>query len=143
MASRPAATRHPSQLLTLGIGAIYTLVGLLAFVVTGDFAAKTDKALLGLELNPLHNLVNLLIGLAGLAMWRWLNIAHTYGWLLAGRSGHRAGARRHCASLTAATTEWPERPSEPLGTSSRPPPRKGGIPPSCRWLSAQKGERHG
>jgi hypothetical protein len=82
MASRPAATRHPSQLLTLGIGAIYTLVGLLAFVVTGDFAAKTDKALLGLELNPVYNLMHLLIGLAGLVMWRWLNIVRTYGWLL-------------------------------------------------------------
>jgi hypothetical protein len=40
-------SRHPapSQLLTLGIGTVYTLVGLLGFVVTsiGDFAAETDK----------------------------------------------------------------------------------------------------
>jgi hypothetical protein len=84
MASRPAATRHPSQLLTLGIGAIYTLVSLLTLVVTGfgDFAAETDKTLLGFELNPLHNLVHLLIGLAGLALWRRLDTARTYGWLL-------------------------------------------------------------
>jgi hypothetical protein len=84
MASRPATTRHPSQLLTLVIGAVYTLVGLLGFVVTGlgDFAAETDKTLLGFELNPLHNLVHLLIGLAGLALWRRLDTARTYGWLL-------------------------------------------------------------
>jgi Domain of unknown function (DUF4383) len=84
MASRPAATRHPSQLLALLIGAVYTLVGLLGFVVTGhgDFVAETDKTLLGFELNPLHNLVHLLIGLAGLALWRRLDTARTYGWLL-------------------------------------------------------------
>jgi hypothetical protein len=77
MASRPAATRHPSQLLTLGIGAVYTLVGLLGFVVTGfgDFAAEADKTLLGVELNPLHDLVPPLLGLAGLAMWRRLDTA--------------------------------------------------------------------
>jgi Domain of unknown function (DUF4383) len=73
----PAATRHPSQLLALAIGAIYTLVGILGFLVTGleDFAAETDKTLLGFELNPLHNLVHLVIGLAGLALWRRLDSA--------------------------------------------------------------------
>ncbi|HEV8649233.1 MAG TPA: DUF4383 domain-containing protein [Actinomycetes bacterium] len=88
MARRPAAdkaTRHPSQLLTLVIGAVYTLVGILGFLVTGfdNFAAETDKTLLGFEVNPLHNLVHLAIGLAGLAMWRRLDTARTYGWLLA------------------------------------------------------------
>jgi hypothetical protein len=33
-ASEPT-TRHPSQLLALAIGAVYTLVGLLGFLVTG------------------------------------------------------------------------------------------------------------
>jgi hypothetical protein len=168
MASRPAATRHPSQLLALGIGAVYTLVGLLGFVVTGlgDFAAEIDKTLLGFELNPLHNLVHLLIGLAGLALWRRLDTTRTYGWLLmagyglvfifglfaagnpdinflslnaadnvlapgqrpgwrgdrplAGRSGHRPGAGRRRASLTATTTEPAGAARERLGTSSRP-----------------------
>jgi hypothetical protein len=78
-------SRHPSQLLTLAIGAVYTLVGVLGFLVTGfdHFAAETDKTLLGFEVNPLHNLVHLAIGLAGLAMWRRLDTARTYGWLLA------------------------------------------------------------
>jgi hypothetical protein len=83
------ATRHPSQLLTLAIGAVYTLVGILGFLVTGlgNFAAETDKTLLGFELNPLHNIVHLVIGVAGLALWRRLDTARIYGWLLAAGYG--------------------------------------------------------
>jgi Domain of unknown function (DUF4383) len=79
-------TRDPSQLLALAIGAVYTLVGILGFVVTGldNFASETDKALLGFEINPLHNLVHLAIGLA---LWRRLDSARTYGWLLAAGYG--------------------------------------------------------
>jgi hypothetical protein len=93
MARRPdstaPSTRHPSQLLALAIGAIYTLVGLLGFLVTGfeNFAAETDKTLLGFEINPLHNLVHLANGLAGLALWRRLDTANTDGWLLAAGYG--------------------------------------------------------
>jgi uncharacterized protein DUF4383 len=88
MARRPASdptTRHPSQLLALIIGAIYTLIGILGFFITGfdRFAAETNETLLGFEINPLHNLVHLAIGLAGLAMWRRLDTARTYGWVLA------------------------------------------------------------
>jgi hypothetical protein len=42
---------------------------------------------LGFEINPLHNLVHLAIGLAGLALWRRLDTARTYGWLLAAGYG--------------------------------------------------------
>ena len=82
-------SRHPSQLLTLAIVAVYTLVGVLGFLVTGfdEFAAETDKTLLGFELNPLHNLVHLAIGIAGLVMWRRLDTARIYGWLLAAGYG--------------------------------------------------------
>ena len=70
-ARRPdsAAPSTPSQLLALAIGAVYTLIGILGFFITGfeNFAAETDKTLLGFEINPLHNLVHLAIGLAGLA----------------------------------------------------------------------------
>ena len=84
-----AAARHPSQLLALAIGAVYTLVGVTGFLVTGlaNFASETDKTLLGFEINPLHNLVHLAIGLAGLAMWRRLDTARAYGWLLAAGYG--------------------------------------------------------
>jgi Domain of unknown function (DUF4383) len=93
MARRPdsaaPAARHPSQLLALAIGAVYTLIGILGFFVTGfeNFAAETDKTLLGFEINPLHNFVHLAIGLAGLAMWRQLDTARAYGWLLAAGYG--------------------------------------------------------
>jgi ABC-type transport system involved in multi-copper enzyme maturation permease subunit len=92
MARRPASdptTRHPSQLLALAIGAVYTLVGIVGFLITGfeNFAAETDKTLLGFEINPLHNIVHLAIGLAGLALWRRLDTARTYGWLLAAGYG--------------------------------------------------------
>jgi ABC-type transport system involved in multi-copper enzyme maturation permease subunit len=92
MAQRPDSARpawHPAQLLALAIGAVYTLVGILGFLVTGldNFAAETNKTLLGFELNPLHNLVHLAIGLAGLALWRRLDTARTYGWLLAAGYG--------------------------------------------------------
>src|SRR5215212_7256094 len=92
MARRPASdptTRHPSQLLALAIGAVYTLVGILGFLITGfeNFAAETDKTLLGFEINPLHNIVHLAIGLAGLALWRRLDTTRTYGWLLAAGYG--------------------------------------------------------
>jgi Domain of unknown function (DUF4383) len=90
MARRPdATTRHPAQLLALAIGAVYTLIGVAGFFVTGfdNFAAETDKTLLGFEVNPLHNIVHLAIGLAGLALWRRLDTARAYGWLLAAGYG--------------------------------------------------------
>ena len=90
MARRPdATTRHPAQLLALAIGVVYTLVGVAGFFVTGfdNFAAETNKTLLGFEVNPLHNIVHLAIGLAGLALWRRLDTARTYGWLLAAGYG--------------------------------------------------------
>lgn len=76
---------HPGQYLALVIGGIYTLIGLLGFLVTGfsGFVRPEGGLLLGFEVNPLHNLVHLIIGLAGIAMWRPLSRAVTYGWLLA------------------------------------------------------------
>jgi hypothetical protein len=68
--------------LALGIGAAYVLVGVLGFFVTGfdDFAAVTDEKLLGIfALNPLHNVVHLLIGFGGLALWRRRDTARAYG----------------------------------------------------------------
>ncbi|MBX9243881.1 DUF4383 domain-containing protein [Actinotalea ferrariae] len=81
-----AGTRAPYQWLALVIGAVYLLVGILGFTVTG-FSGFTehdhDQTLLGFAVNPLHNIVHLVIGLAGLALWRTRKGARTYGWLLA------------------------------------------------------------
>jgi hypothetical protein len=62
------ATAWP-QALALVVGAVYTVVGVVGFFVTGsdDFSAHTGEELLGFEINPFHNPVQLVIGLAGLA----------------------------------------------------------------------------
>lgn len=45
-------------------GAGYVLVGLAGFLVSDTFAATDDDTLLGFEVNGLHNVVHVLIGLA-------------------------------------------------------------------------------
>lgn len=76
---------HWAQWLALALGAVYTLVGLVGFAITGfdRFAEHTGDTLLGFEINPLHNIVHLALGLLGLAMWRRLETARNYGWILA------------------------------------------------------------
>ncbi len=57
--------RSPNQLLGMVFGVVYLLVGLVGFLVTNGvgFVARDGRALLGLfELNPLHNIVHLLVG---------------------------------------------------------------------------------
>jgi uncharacterized membrane protein YuzA (DUF378 family) len=74
------------QLLSLVIGAVYLLVGIVGFFVTGFddfFGHDTNETILGFEVNPFHNIVHILIGAAGLALARTLAGARTYGWLLA------------------------------------------------------------
>lgn len=64
----------PNRLIGVVFGAVYLLVGLLGFTVTGgvNFIATEGGLLLGIfEVNPLHNVAHLLIGgvllIAGLA----------------------------------------------------------------------------
>ncbi|MBB3159326.1 hypothetical protein FHS07_003044 [Microbacterium proteolyticum] len=64
----------PNRLVATAFGAVYLLVGLLGFAVTGGvgFIATEGGLLLGIfEVNPLHNIAHLLIGgallVAGLA----------------------------------------------------------------------------
>ena len=57
----------PNRLLGTIFGAVYILVGLLGFAVTGGigFVATQGGLLLGIfEVNPLHNIAHLLIGAA-------------------------------------------------------------------------------
>jgi Domain of unknown function (DUF4383) len=79
------ARREWPQVLSLIIGGVYLLIGIVGFFITGfdDFAAHTDETLLGFSINPLHNIVHILIGAAGVALARTLQAARTYGWLLA------------------------------------------------------------
>jgi hypothetical protein len=73
------------QQLALAFGVIYTLIGIIGFFITGfeNFFEHTDKTLLGFEINGMHNVVHILIGVAGLALARTLAGARSYGWLLA------------------------------------------------------------
>ena len=57
----------PNRLVAVIFGAVYLLVGLLGFAVTGGvgFIATDGGLLLGIfEVNPLHNIAHLLIGAA-------------------------------------------------------------------------------
>jgi hypothetical protein len=73
------------EILALAFGAIYLLIGIIGFFVTGfeNFFGHTGKTLLGFEINGMHNVVHILIGVAGLVLARTLTGARTYGWLLA------------------------------------------------------------
>jgi hypothetical protein len=64
--------RSLNQTLALAFGAVYALVGLLGFFVSNDvdFAGKQGASLLGFDVNGLHNIVHLLIGIALLAASR-------------------------------------------------------------------------
>ena len=60
----------PNRIVATIFGAVYLLVGLLGFAVTGGvgFIATDGGLLLGIfEVNPLHNIAHLLIGAALLA----------------------------------------------------------------------------
>lgn len=59
--------RSPAQFYALVFGVVYLLVGIVGFAVTGfdNFAEKTfDDELIIFALNPLHNIVHIVIGLA-------------------------------------------------------------------------------
>ena len=89
-ANRADDARDAGRTLALVIGAAYTLIGIVGFLVTGfdDFANPTNERLLGIfEINPLHNIVHLAIGLAGLAMWKRRDSARGYGIALAAGYG--------------------------------------------------------
>jgi Domain of unknown function (DUF4383) len=85
-ARNTGAGRPWPQVLGLAFGAIYLLVGIVGFFITGfdDFAGKPQHdMLLFFAINPLHNIVHILIGAVGLALSRTLVGAKTFGLLLA------------------------------------------------------------
>ncbi|GAB2472304.1 DUF4383 domain-containing protein [Promicromonospora xylanilytica] len=84
------ATRRPRgahQWLALVVGVVYLLVGIAGFFVTGfDMAGFMEHdpgaTLLGFAINPLHNIVHLVIGILGIGAWSRSASARTFGWLL-------------------------------------------------------------
>lgn len=73
------------QILSLIVGALFFLVGLVGFVPTGldHFATHGGgDTIMGFGINPLHNIVHIVIGLAGLAASTSLRAARGFGWFL-------------------------------------------------------------
>ncbi|MGH8893130.1 MAG: DUF4383 domain-containing protein [Actinomycetes bacterium] len=62
----------PNRLLATVFGAVYVLVGLLGFAITGfsGFAETEGETLIIFEVNPLHNIVHLAVGALLLAASR-------------------------------------------------------------------------
>ena len=75
----PGKTMTLNRAFAGGFGAVYALVGLVGFAVSGSvpFAGQEGASLLGFGVNGLHNIVHLLVGAA----------------LLAGFAGGHAAAR--------------------------------------------------
>ena len=67
MSTTSGTARTQAQTLAMVIGAVFVLVGIAGFFVTGfdNFAAPSDDTLLIFDVNPLHNIVHLLLGAAG------------------------------------------------------------------------------
>ena len=74
-------TRSTAEIVGYAFGALYLLVGLVGFAVTGgvEFAGVEGNEIFGIfEVNPLHNVVHLLVGAA--LLWgamRGVNAART------------------------------------------------------------------
>ena len=63
-----STAKSPAQTFALVFGAVYLLVGVAGFIVTGfdNFAGKTyDDVLILFPVNPLHNIVHIAVG----ALW--------------------------------------------------------------------------
>jgi hypothetical protein len=85
--TRERMTLWPSQWLGLLTGAIFVVVGVAGFFVTGfdDFAYHhTGERLIIFEVNPLHNIVHLALGVLAFALCWSRKGTLTYGAIVAG-----------------------------------------------------------
>ncbi len=94
--SRTSATSSVNRLVAYVLGAVFLLIGVLGFTVTSGvgFASREGNTLLGFEVNPLHNIVHLLVGAVlllgatrGVAAARSANIAIGGTYLVVGLIG--------------------------------------------------------
>lgn len=83
------ARRGVHQWLALVVGLVFLVIGIAGFFVTGfpsDVDSLTthdaDDVLLGFAINPLHNIVHIVLGILGLLLWPTSGGARTYGWIL-------------------------------------------------------------
>ena len=82
----PASPDFARQ-FALIVGGVYLVVGLVGFIATGfseGIVTHHGAKLLGLELNPFHNLVHIVIGAAFIGVSRVTDAAITQGVLIGG-----------------------------------------------------------
>ena len=99
MADNTTGTRSINQMVAGGFGVVYTLVGLAGFLVSENFISKTDGDLLGFQVNHLHNVVHLLIGVVLLAASRTTATARTANLVIG--LALLASAKRHDTARSA------------------------------------------
>jgi hypothetical protein len=75
------ADRTPAQLYALVFGATLLLVGIVGFIADSSFETGSNvqgSDLIIFEVNGWHNIVHILSGLVGLALWRNARTARMY-----------------------------------------------------------------
>ena len=73
--------RTPAQLYALVFGVVLLAVGILGFIADSSFGTGSNvdgSDLIIFEVNGWHNIVHILSGLLGLALWRRADTARTY-----------------------------------------------------------------
>ncbi|GAB3564506.1 hypothetical protein GCM10027445_08420 [Amycolatopsis endophytica] len=75
---------QPVQVLAGLVGLVYLALGIVGFVRTGfgDFTGNQDHMVLGFLVNPLHNLIHIVVGVVGLLFAASSASARTFGWIL-------------------------------------------------------------
>ena len=75
---------QPVQMLAGFVGLVFLVAGVIGFTRTGfaDFAGHEPVFVSVFAINPLHNLVNVVLGLIGVLMSVGSGLARIYGWLL-------------------------------------------------------------
>jgi hypothetical protein len=75
---------QPVQMVVGLVGLVFLVAGIVGFTRTGfaNFAGQEPWFLSVFAINPLHNLVNVVLGLIGVLMSIGSGLARTYGWLL-------------------------------------------------------------
>lgn len=75
---------QPVQVLAGLVGLAYLALGIVGFARTGlgDFAGHQQAMLLGFMINPLHNLVHVVVGVLGVLTATSSGLARTFGWVM-------------------------------------------------------------
>jgi len=75
---------QPVQVLAGLIGLVFLALGIVGFARTGfaDFTGSGHEMLLGFMINPLHNLVHVVVGVFGLLAAAASGLSRTFGWVL-------------------------------------------------------------